>query len=397
MEQTDSRSAVGVSAPEGCCTTAEETIQRILAEKWVERVRQFQSQARTVAPLSGNLDDVASPGSDVARQHGSAPGMDARAAAGLPSGPKGPEEPAGSSDLSITGPKDDGDMVVNSTGAAAAAAAATTITASDGNCSDCSADDNSEDDSSSEESDGDSEPFLVYTMYAKSMCRDIAEHVDVMYEYALGCVHVTACGLIEEVTPWVFARALHDGHTARKAASDAGPPPRLVCTDVWWRSYICTVREVCTAHGISFRFMKGNDLDLALEPTDLLFIDTWHVYGHLKRELEQLSPLVRRYIMVHDTTVDEVVGESVRCRMNIKEQARESGYPEEEIRRGVGPAIAEFIDRHGDEWALEARFTHCNGLTIFKRVGGAPAPALSGSASGLAADMSAGCDAAAAK
>jgi len=392
MEQTDSRSAVGVSAPEGCCIPAEETIRRMLAENWVERVRQFQSQARQCAPLPGNLGDVASPGSGVARQHGSASGMDARAATDLPSGPKGPEEPAGSSDLSIAGPKDDGDMVANSTGIAA-----TTIATSDGNCSDCSADDNSEDDSSSEESDGDSDPFLVYTMYTKSMCRDIAEHVDVMYEYALDCVHVTACGLIEEVTPWVFARALHDGHTARKAASDAGPPPRLVCTDVWWRSYIYTVREVCAAHGISFRFMKGNDLDLALEPTDLLFIDTWHVYGHLKRELEQLSPLVRRYIMVHDTTVDEVVGESVRCRMNIEEQARESGYPEEEIRRGVGPAIAEFLDRHGNEWALEARFTHCNGLAIFKRIGGAPALALAGSALGLATYMPTECNTTAAK
>jgi len=44
----------------------------------------------------------------------------------------------------------------------------------------------------------------------------------------------------------------------------------------------------------------------------LVFIDTWHVYGQLKRELAKYAPLTKKYILMHDTTVDEWVGESVR-------------------------------------------------------------------------------------
>ena len=42
-------------------------------------------------------------------------------------------------------------------------------------------------------------------------------------------------------------------------------------------------------------------------PVDLLFIDTFHVYGQLKRELARFEGQVRRYIAMHDTEVDAEV------------------------------------------------------------------------------------------
>lgn len=58
---------------------------------------------------------------------------------------------------------------------------------------------------------------------------------------------------------------------------------------------------------------------------DLLFIDTWHVYGHLKRELALHAPRVRKYIAMHDTTIDWEVGESIRMEYNILAQIAQFG------------------------------------------------------------------------
>ena len=86
-----------------------------------------------------------------------------------------------------------------------------------------------------------------------------------------------------------------------------------------------------------------NDLELDItDNVDLTFIDTWHVYGQLKRELNKFSKITNKYIIMHDTTVDEIYGETIRCRWNAEEQSIESGIPVEEINKGLWPAIEDF-------------------------------------------------------
>ena len=60
-------------------------------------------------------------------------------------------------------------------------------------------------------------------------------------------------------------------------------------------------------------------------PTDLLFVDTWHVYAQLKRELDTHGHHVRKYIVLHDTTLDGDKGTSVRKGWDTSYQARETG------------------------------------------------------------------------
>jgi hypothetical protein len=119
--------------------------------------------------------------------------------------------------------------------------------------------------------------------------------------------------------------------------------------------------------GIDYQFIQGDSAKVDIEPTDLLFIDTWHIYGHLKRELEKHHSVVKKYIMMHDTTVDEFQGETIRCGWNPYEQSLKTGYPVEEITKGLKYAIDEFLEAHS-EWSLEKKFTHNNGLTILKRI-----------------------------
>lgn len=123
---------------------------------------------------------------------------------------------------------------------------------------------------------------------------------------------------------------------------------------------------LCASEGVHADFQNKSDLDFVCD-TDLLFIDTWHVYGQLKRELAHWHEHVAKYIILHDTTVDAEQGETLRNGWNPHQQSKETGIPVEEITRGLWPAVEEFLAAH-PEWVLERRFTHNNGLTVLRRV-----------------------------
>jgi len=116
------------------------------------------------------------------------------------------------------------------------------------------------------------------------------------------------------------------------------------------------------------KFSWINNLELNMtEDVDLTFIDTWHVYGQLKRELAKFAPLTKKYIILHDTTLDELHGETIRMGWNPEQQSQESGIPIEEITRGLWSAVEEFLAAN-PEWVLKERFTNNNGLTVLARV-----------------------------
>jgi hypothetical protein len=100
---------------------------------------------------------------------------------------------------------------------------------------------------------------------------------------------------------------------------------------------------------------------------DLTFIDTWHVYGQLKRELEKFSNITKKYIIMHDTTVDEIYGETIRMGMNAYQQSLATGFPMSEINKGLGAAVNEFLENNKD-WILKEKFFNNNGLTVLERV-----------------------------
>ena len=119
---------------------------------------------------------------------------------------------------------------------------------------------------------------------------------------------------------------------------------------------------------IDIQTIWKNSLDIDVsENIDMTFIDSWHIYGQMKRELDKFSPITNKYIIMHDTTVDEWEGETVRCGLNAEQQSRESGIPVDEIKKGVWFAIDEFLQSH-PEWVLHERFTNNHGLTILKRI-----------------------------
>ena len=134
---------------------------------------------------------------------------------------------------------------------------------------------------------------------------------------------------------------------------------------------ICDIQELINATKdlpikIDYQFINNLNLELN-ERYDLTFIDTWHVYGQLKRELAKFAPITNKYIIMHDTTVDEWYGETVRLNLDGRKQSIESGFTLDEIYKGLWPAIEEFLQDNSN-WVIHERYVNNNGLTILRRI-----------------------------
>jgi hypothetical protein len=188
---------------------------------------------------------------------------------------------------------------------------------------------------------------------------DINEHLPTLRAYAERVDSVVEMGVRGVVSTWALLAGLAAGGKAAGGKS-------LIGVDIEPCAYDAPA-AAARALGVDARFVLANSAEVDVPARDLLFIDTWHVYGHLKRELARHADGTRKYILLHDTTVDAEMGESIRCKRDIPAQVRASGYPRAEIERGLWPAIEEFLSAHAD-WRLERRDTHNNGLTVLARV-----------------------------
>lgn len=70
---------------------------------------------------------------------------------------------------------------------------------------------------------------------------------------------------------------------------------------------------------------------------------------------------------MHDTTVDEWLGETIRSKWNAQQQSKSTGIPIDEINKGLWPAIEEFLENNKN-WKIKERFTNNNGLTILEKL-----------------------------
>jgi hypothetical protein len=210
---------------------------------------------------------------------------------------------------------------------------------------------------------------------------DIWQHVASMYALARGAAHVTELASGCNGGSWALARALAHGlmvprakgrrlranHDGDRGAGGDPTERRYVAVDMEACSRRLEFARACAGVGLSVETRVGDTARTEIERTDVLFVDSWHVYAHMKRELERHHDKVGSLIILHDTTVDAEWGETLRMRRDATAEASRFGYPIAEVRRGVWPAVREFLEAHGDEWTLAHRWTHCNGLAVLSR------------------------------
>lgn len=159
---------------------------------------------------------------------------------------------------------------------------------------------------------------------------DINEHMPVLRKYAEKCNHITEFGVRGIVSTYALL---------------AAQPHTLISYDIKncnWKP----LQDAAISYTF-FEFILGNTLEIEIDPTEMLFIDTLHNYDQLKMELRMHAPKVSKYIVFHDTTTYDYVGESY------------DGLS----RLGIWPAIKEFLEEN-PEWSIKEKFTNNNGLTI---------------------------------
>jgi len=164
---------------------------------------------------------------------------------------------------------------------------------------------------------------------------DINQHLPTLMKYASECEHITEMGVRHIVSTYALLM---------------GKPMRMISYDINWAPGIDSVIKEANENGIEFDFRIADTINLTIVETDLLFIDTIHNYNQLKKELELHSDKVRKYLIFHDTTSFEYIGESYEGKIDEK---------------GIWPAVEELIEE--GKWELLERYTNNNGLTILKR------------------------------
>jgi len=172
---------------------------------------------------------------------------------------------------------------------------------------------------------------------ARDTPSDINEHVPALRRLAEQCEHVTEFGVRYGVST-----------TALLAGSIYGKLQRLISCDIAGIiSY--NVGDMVKEFSEILWFIKRSSCNKPILPTDMLFVDTLHTRWQLHRELFLHYKNVRRWIVLHDTTLFGTNGERRRGQSERSE--------------GLLPAIRDFL-RENPHWFISEHYPNNSGLTI---------------------------------
>ena len=193
-----------------------------------------------------------------------------------------------------------------------------------------------------------------------SIPSDINEHLPTLLKYTLNCNSVTEFGTRSGISTCTFLYGL------------SGKDSTYVGVDIFLHENIIKLKNLCVDTNIKFRFIENSDLNVKIENTDLLFIDSWHCYGQLSRELNLHHTNVKKYIIMHDTTIDEFKSEIIRTKArwrkpNYKKIMKDSNFTKYELETGLMPAIESFLQNNVN-WKIKERFSNNNGLTVLEKI-----------------------------
>lgn len=160
---------------------------------------------------------------------------------------------------------------------------------------------------------------------------DIHEHLPLLAELASQCKHVTELGVGWAQSTRGFLR-----HDVELHSYEFNPLPGI-------REFFLQAKDA----GRNVELHVADTRQVEIAETDLMLVDSLHVYEQVQEELRLHASKVKKYILFHDTTL-------------FAERGEFGG-------KGIWPAVQEFIDSH-PEWQLVERRTNNNGLTILKRI-----------------------------
>ena len=168
---------------------------------------------------------------------------------------------------------------------------------------------------------------------------DIKDHLGTLYELGMDCDSITEMGT-------------RFGHSA---ISFLKTEARFTAYDIELCDPVSALFEKAKEAGKNVNYIKADVLEIEIEPTDLLFIDTWHSNMQLRRELALHGNKAQKYLAFHDTQTYGLQDESWN--------------PVKPNHPGAGllPAIIDFVITN-PHWQFHIFKTNNNGLTVLKRM-----------------------------
>lgn len=171
---------------------------------------------------------------------------------------------------------------------------------------------------------------------------DINEHLPVLKRYADECNHVTEMGVRRGASSRAFLMA----------------DVTLRSYDIYEEQSVTELFNQAQLDGKDVQYIIQDVLQVKIEPTDMLFIDTWHSQGQLRQELAMHGNVPSKYLAFHDTHTYGTVDESMEWASNPNRKAIKG--------QGLLPAIIEFI-MENPHWKFKEHRTNNNGLTVLER------------------------------
>jgi len=207
----------------------------------------------------------------------------------------------------------------------------------------------------------------LYVEHYLGVANEFSESLVPLREYAQKCSSIFVLGQGSCTVLWPLMQGLHVGTTPTTTTTTKS----IIGSDTTFHPNVDEVKKVASGLGINYTFHQQPSLLFEIEKTteyEMLFIDTWHVAGQLKRELQEYAanrPNLK-YIAIHGTTTYGTVSQSVLLGWDVATQAAEQGMKVEEVEKGLKPAIEEFVGMNV-EWVVEREVEEGNGLTVLAR------------------------------
>jgi hypothetical protein len=167
--------------------------------------------------------------------------------------------------------------------------------------------------------------------------RDISEHIDTLYEYALQCDTIVELGVNEGISTTAFVKAVQDKPEIKFHNYDYMEPNPM------FRQLL----DMCEKEKVNINFTEADSRQIVIPECDLLFVDTLHIYEQLRDELTLHGNKAKKWILLHDT-----------------ETFKERGVVEGSM--GLQAAVKEFIEKNA-EWVVKKHYPNNNGLTVLER------------------------------
>jgi len=171
-------------------------------------------------------------------------------------------------------------------------------------------------------------------LHACDVPSDVHLHLPVLKAHADLCDHVTEFGV-------------RDGQSSRALWASKAAHIRMYDLELNDTVTQCVNQIQHTGRDITYT--QADTLNVTIEPTDMLFVDTLHTYDQLKQELYIHAPKVKRFIAFHDTHT-----------FGIQDEQGHTGP-------GLLPAIMEWLSIN-PSWRISYHDFRNNGFTVLENM-----------------------------